>query len=376
MSDDSSQEKTEDPTPKRKKDAKEKGDVARSRDLNTMVILLFGAASLMLFGPYLVEQMTWITKSAYHFEHENIFNDMYIFEKGTALLNRVLIILAPFLVILLLAAIIGPIALGGWSISLKPLTPKLERLNVLKGLKKIFAVRGLVELAKALLKFLIVASFSGSLLWSQYDTIIHLGFSHTNADMGQGLYLLCWLTIAMSSTLLIIVAIDVPYQIYEFTKKIKMTKQEIKDEYKESEGKPEVKGHIRRTQQEMAQQRMMADVPKADVVITNPTHYSVALKYDEEAGGAPRVVAKGKDFIAFQIRDIARNHDVTVLPAPQLARAIYFSTKLNQEIPHGLYIAVAQVLAYVFQLKRFRQRKGGRPKDLPKLEIPEEFHYD
>lgn len=376
MSEDSSQEKTEDPTAKRKKDARDKGDVARSRDLNTMIIILFGATSLLMFGPHLVEQMMSIVKTSFQFEHQSIFNDYYIFEKATKLLNRVLFILAPFLIILFAAAIIGPISLGGWSMSMKPLTPKLEKLNVLKGLKKIFAVRGLVELVKALFKFLIVASCSGLLLWSQYDTIIQLGFSHQLSDLGHGLYLLCYLSIAMSSTLLLVVAVDVPYQIYEYTKKIKMTKQEVKDEYKESEGKPEVKSQIRRTQQEMAQNRMMNDVPQADVVITNPTHYSVALKYDENGTGAPRVVAKGKDFIAFQIRDIARHHDVTIIPAPQLARAIYFTTEINYEIPHGLYIAVAQVLAYVFQLKRFRKRQAGRPKDLPSLNIPDEFHYD
>lgn len=367
----SGQEKTEEATPKRKQDAKDKGQVARSRELNTTVLLMFGAVSMIFFGQHTLEGIADIINTTYQFEHKYIFDNQYIVTVALTVLNKTIVILLPILFILLIGSVIGPVMLSGWSISAKAMAPKFERLNPLKGLKRIFAIKGLVELGKAILKFLVVASISLTIMWFQLPTMLNLGSTQSLTEIYDGLTFLAWIFLAISSSMIIIAAIDVPYQIWDHMKQIKMTKQEIRDEYKETEGKPEVKSAIRRAQQEMANARMMSEVPKADVVITNPTHYAVALRYDQDKSGAPRVVAKGKDLVAFRIRDIAKQADVTVISSPPLARAVFFSTKLNHEIPHGLYVAVAQVLAYVYQLKRHK----GKARKLPDIEVPDEYRF-
>jgi flagellar biosynthetic protein FlhB len=259
--------------------------------------------------------------------------------------------LLPLLLLLAALALASPVALGGWAFSTEALFPKFERIDPMKGFARIFSTHGLVELCKALGKFALVGSVILFTLYKVLDEISELAGHDINFALGEAGSLLLWCFLAFSATLLLVAGIDVPYQIWQHNKQLMMTKQEVRDEAKETEGRPEVKQAIRQKQMEIAQRRMMDDVKKADVVITNPTHYAVAISYDKTSGKAPVVLAKGKDFIAAKIRELAAEHKVTIFSAPPLARALFFSTDLNQEIPEKLFVAVAQVLAYIYQLR-------------------------
>jgi flagellar biosynthetic protein FlhB len=281
-------------------------------------------------------------------------------------------IISPVLILLFFAALIGPLSLGGWAFSSEAIQFKWDKLDVIKGLGRIFSLKGLMELFKTLAKFIVVTTAAAMLLWVDSGSLMQLGAESVRVALSETGTLLLWGFLALTGVLLLIAAIDVPFQLWEHSRQLKMTRQEVRDEMKETEGNPEVKAKTRSLQREMAQQRMMAEVPKADVIITNPTHFAVALKYDPALGGAPRMVAKGADFVAGEIRKLALETNVPIYEAPPLARAIYFNTRLNQEIPAALYVAVAQVLAYVFQLKEFR-RGGAYPQAPTDLNVPEEM---
>ena len=282
----------------------------------------------------------------------------------------------PFFTVVVVACLIGPTALGGFLLSGKAVAPKLSRMNPIKGIQRMFSMNSLVELLKSIAKVLLVGSVSIAMLMLFYAEILGLSTENINPALEHMLVIIGWSILAVSASMILIAAIDVPYQIFDHSKKMKMTLQEVKDEMKDTEGKPEVKGKVRQLQREMAQRRMMEAVPEADVVITNPEHFSVALKYDVDGGGAPMVLAKGVDFMAIKIREIANAHEILILEAPPLARAIYFTTEVEEEIPSTLYLAVAQVLAYVFQLKSHKEGKGRRPKPLPEIVVPREAQYD
>jgi flagellar biosynthetic protein FlhB len=257
----------------------------------------------------------------------------------------------PVFVLAIVAAIGSATALGGFVFSAKAFAPKASKLNPIKGMSRIFGLKALVELSKALLKFSLVAGIGGSYLYFNFDTIMSVGDMPIDRAIAQSVETVLLGALVATVALVLIALIDVPYQRYEFIKKLKMTKQEIKDEMKETDGNPQVKQRIRTMQRQLAESRMMEDVKTADVVITNPTHYAVALQYLDRPGSAPRLVAKGKDLTALRIRSIATEHDSPLFEAPPLARALYRSTEIGHEIPHVLYMAVARVLAYVFQLK-------------------------
>ena len=259
---------------------------------------------------------------------------------------------------------------------MEPLTPKFSRLNPLSGLKRMFSVKSLVELVKSLAKFLVVLMVALLVLSRAQDGLFALAHQPLEYAILTAIQTIGWCSLWLACAMILIAAVDVPFQMWDSNQKLKMTKQEVKDEYKDSEGKPEVKGRIRRMQMEMAQRRMMESVPDADVVITNPTHFSVALKYDEQGNRAPVLLAKGSDHLALKIREIAGQHQIIVLESPPLARALYYSTELDEEIPGGLYMAVAQVLAYVYQLRQFHAGKGKRPKPLGDMPIPEDLRRD
>ncbi|ENY70983.1 flagellar biosynthetic protein FlhB [Aeromonas diversa CDC 2478-85] len=273
------------------------------------------------------------------------------------------------------ASFVGNILMGGYNFSTEAMQPKFSKLNPLSGLKRIFGVQSLVELLKSIAKVLFIALFAWWLLASQFDHLMHLSVEGFPGGLLDAIELFLWMILVLCCSLLPIVAIDVPFQQWNHTRQLKMTKQEVKEEYENSEGKPEIKGKRRQLQMEMAMRRMMGDVPKADVIITNPSHYSVALQYDaNKPGAAPKVLAKGVDEVAMKIREIAREYEIPILPSPALTRAIYHSTELGQEIPEGLFAAVAQVLAYVYQLKQFRRGRSHRPKPLAQdLPIPDEY---
>ncbi len=243
-------------------------------------------------------------------------------------------------------------------------------------MKRIFSRKSFVELLKAIGKFLLISSVASSALYMVTDQLLVLGDKDILVGVGEGLAVVLWCLLAMGFVLFLIAAIDVPFQISDFQRQMKMTKQEVKDEMKDSEGKPEVKGRIRQMQQQISQRRMLSDVPDADVVITNPEHYAVALKYDEGSGRPPIVLAKGADLMAMQIRNIAAAHDVPQIAAPPLTRAIFYAVEIGGEIPGALYVAVAQVLAYVFQLDAWHRGQGAQPTPLGDMPIPDELRRD
>ncbi len=372
---DSSQDKTEEPTGRRISKAREEGQVPRSKELNTTLLLIAGAGGLLIFGSQIGKNLVNIMTQSFSFTREAAFDtkQMSIYLVNAAI--EISQIVIPFLVVLFFAAIIGSVLLGGWLFSTKSLVPKFSKLNPIKGIAKMFALKALVELLKAIAKVTVVMFFAVMIIRSQMPELLGLGHESVIPAMAHAAQILAWSFFLLSCTMIVIAAVDVPFQIYEHVKSLKMTKQEVKDEFKDTEGKPEVKQKIRQLQMEMAQRRMMQDVPNADVVITNPTHFSVALRYDPEKDGAPILLAKGHDQTALKIREIAKAHNIEQVAAPPLARSIYHHAEIGQEIPSGLYLAVAQVLAYVFQLKQFRRRVSPRPK-MPDFPIPDDLKFD
>ena len=372
---DSSQEKTEEPTPRRLEKAKEEGQVPRSKELATAAILMMGTGGLLMSGAHIADTMTRIMRSSFALPRDALFDSH---QMGLYLANAAVLAteaLAPLMIFLFIASIAGSIALGGWLLSAKAVAPKFSRLNPIKGLGRMFSLKSLVELGKAFAKVTVVLFFAVIILQTQTDALLGLSREAVVPAMGHAAQILGWSFFFLSCTMLIIVAVDVPFQIYDHQKNLKMTKQEVKDEFKDTEGKPEVKSKIRQLQREMSQRRMLQDVPEADVVITNPTHYSVALRYKPETDSAPILLAKGGDQIALKIREIANANDVEVVEAPALARSVYYHSEIGQEIPSGLYMAVAQILAYVFQLKQFRRRVSPRPA-MPDFPIPDDLRED
>jgi flagellar biosynthetic protein FlhB len=373
----SGQDKTEDPTEKRKKDSREKGEIARSKELNTLAVMLAGAGALLIFGGALAQELMELMRMNFSLSREVILDQRSM---GTYLLHSgqiALLAIQPVMITLLLAALIGPISLGGWLFAAGSMAPKFSRMNPGAGLKRMFSGKALVELLKALAKFFIVLFVALVVLSSDIDDLLRIAHEPLDMAIIHSLQVVGWSTLWMACGLILIAAVDVPVQLWESMKKLKMTKQEVRDEHKDQEGKPEVKQRIRQLQREMSQRRMMAAIPEADVVITNPTHYAVALKYDPEKGGAPMLIAKGSDFLALKIREIAVANEVLLLESPALARSIYYSTELEQEIPGGLYLAVAQVLAYVYQIRQYRAGKGKRPDPLQDdLPIPPDLRRD
>ncbi|MDF3931410.1 flagellar biosynthesis protein FlhB [Pseudomonas citronellolis] len=372
----SGQDKTEEPTEKRRREAREKGQLPRSKELNTLAVLIAGAGALLVYGAHLADVLMQVMRGSFELSRETAMNSESMFQLLGIAARSAAEGLWPILVVLLIASIVGPIGLGGWLFSGEALAPKFSRMNPLEGLKRMFSAKAVLELFKALIKFVVVLAVAVLVLRSDKDALLALLHQPLQTAIVESVKVVGWSAFWMACSLFLIAAVDVPYQLWDNRQKLLMTKQEVRDEYKDSEGKPEVKAKVRRLQREMAQRRMMQAVPDADVVITNPTHFAVALKYDAAAGGAPKLLAKGNDFLALKIREVAQEHKVTVLESPALARAVYYSTELDQEIPAGLYLAVAQVLAYVYQLKQFRAGKGKRPGPMPNVPIPPDLRRD
>ena len=369
-------DKTEDPTEKRKKDSREKGEIARSKELNTLAIMLAGSIGLLIFGGALARDMMELMRYNFSISRETLLNTDSM---GAFLLHSgkvALLAVQPVLITLLIAALVGPIALGGWLFAAGSMAPKFSRMNPAAGLKRMFSAKALVELLKALAKFFIILIVALLVLKSDIDDLLRIAQEPLEQAVIHSLQVVAWSALWMACGLILIAAVDVPVQLWESHKKLLMTKQEVRDEHKDQEGRPEVKQRIRQLQREMSQRRMMAAIPDADVIITNPTHYAVALKYDPEKGGAPMLLAKGSDFLALKIREIGAKHNILLLESPALARSIYYSTELEQEIPAGLYLAVAQVLAYVYQIRQYQAGKGKRPDPLSDLPIPPDLRRD
>ena len=369
MSEESSAEdRTEQPSEKRLKEAREKGDVPRSRDLSGALVVLAGVAALMAGAPAAMARARTIYGLGLHYSREALFSGALPGRVLHEAISEALLLFAPVAIATLLAALAGPVLLGGLNFSAEALQPKFERLDPIAGLGRIFAMRGLVELGKALVKIALIGFVLVLLLRHWEGDLLTTGRGDVGFGIAQGIGLLGRAALAFGVILALIGGFDALYQRFDYTKRQRMTKQELKDESKETEGNPELKGRIRQVQHQMSRRRMMQDLPTADVVVTNPTHFAVALKYDENRFGAPRVIAKGVDVLALQIRTVAAGHRIPSVEAPPLARALYATTELGREIPASLYVAVAQILAYVYQLKTATAR-GDAPPTPPKPEV-------
>lgn len=345
-----SNERTEQPTERRKKESRKKGQVPRSRELNTMLSLLFGSLGLVVLGGTISADFITLFEEAFSFSREVAYDKDMIPVRFVGMVLSALLILTPFFAVMVVGSFVGPLVMGGWSFSPSAMAFKFEKLSPLKGIKRVVSVKGLLELLKALFKFILLISATMVLFNRYLDEILSLGSLQPKEAFSAATSLLSWSLVLLSFTMIFIVIFDVPFELWNHTRQLKMTRQEIKDEMKESEGRPEVKARIRSLQREASQRRMMDAVPTADVIITNPTHFSVAMKYVETPGAAPIVVAKGRDLVAFKIRSLAIENGVAIFSAPPLARALYASTEIGGEIPQNLYLAVAKVLAYIYQL--------------------------
>ena len=345
------QERTEQPTERRLQEARKKGQVPRSKELNTMLSLLLASISLLVFGGYISQNLMQISVEGFSIPRELAFDAAQLPFQFMYMASQALLALSPFMAIMLVSVFAGPLFMGGWSFSLESIAFKLEKLDPIKGLARIFSLKSLVELAKALAKFVLLLGAAILVFFSIDQQLLSLSSMTPKAAGLEAATILMQVLLILSATMILIVALDVPFELWNHSKQLRMTKQEIKDEMKETDGNPQVKQRIRRLQRQLAEGRMMEDVKTADVVITNPTHYAVALQYLDRPGSAPKVVAKGKDLTALRIRSIAADCDIPIFEAPPLARALYRSTEIGYEIPHALYMAVARVLAYVFQLK-------------------------
>ena len=365
MADNDAQERTEQATPKRLEEARKKGQIPRSRDLSTAAVTLVGGAALYLLGGQITGQMAEMMRRSLALSRDEATDASHMLPALGKVAAEGLWLSAPVLGAITLAAIIAPLALGGWSFSGQAMMPQFSRMNPIEGVKRMFALRSLIELTKAMAKFGVVAIIAAIVLWNDATTLMALGREPLQQAIGHAVQISGKALLLISAGLLIIAGIDVPYQLWQYAKQMRMSREEIREEYKESEGSPEVKGRIRQLQQQLARQRMMQEVPKADVVVTNPTHFAVALKYDEKRMRAPIVVAKGADEIAAKIREVAGEHKVPIFEAPPLARVLWRNVDIGDEIPATLYIAVAQILTYVFQLK------VGQKPPRPEIQVQE-----
>jgi len=371
MAEDSDLEKTEQASTKRLEKAREEGDVPRSKELATVTLLLAAGLGMFSLKNSLGDALKTSLSSGLSFERSAAFDSGFLLAHISDSILALLAAFAPFALLLIVVAAGSPALIGGWIFSRKALTPNFGRLNPMRGLSNMLSKNAGVELIKSIVKALLVGIVAYTVISHDMEPMLALSTLPVKASIASvgDLMLMGFLTVV--GALVLIAAIDVPYQLYQYATKLKMTKEELRQEAKESEGNPEIKARVRQQQREMAKRRMMSAIPKADVVITNPTHYAVAIKYKEEGMRAPVVVAKGADEIALKIREIAAEHNVLTMEAPKLARALYAHAELGDEIPEALYSAVAEVLAYVFQMRIFKREGGFRP-EIPKtLPVPE-----
>ncbi len=365
------QEKTESPTGKKLEDARKKGQVPRSKELGTLLIMMLSAMWFMFLGPSMIEDLVKTTTAGLSFERDHAFDLKKAADLVFAQLKTALWMVMPFMIAMLMMAVLSNILVGGWLFSTEVMSPKFSKLNPISGIKRMFSLKALVELLKALLKFVLMSAIAILFLYSTLNELRLLGTIEVIEGMTNAGSLLVQAFLVMSLGLVVIALIDAPYQLWSNAEEMKMTLQEIKDEYKQTEGSPEIKGRIRRMQREMAQRRMMQDVPSADVIITNPEHYAVALQYDATTGDtAPKVLAMGIDFIAAQIRVIAQQNNIQIVRSPALARALYYNSEIGQVIPRSLFTAVAQILATVYQL---REKKTSTMPDFSNIPIPDDL---
>ncbi len=374
MAEESSEEKSEEPTAKKLEKARDDGQVARSQELGVALMMIGAAIFMYMFGGIFIAGLAKAFSQGFIFDRSTVFNPTRLpIEFGSQGLTSMMLML-PFFGLTALIAMASGGVLGGYIFSMKAVAPKASKLNPMSGFKRMFGTQALIGLTKALLKFGLVGGMLILVVSERFDLLLYLGLMDLKPALEEAGAMIAFGAVLVTLTLLIPAGIDVPYQIYEFNKKMKMTKQEVKDEMKDTEGRPEVKAQIRRKQREMSMGSMIQAVAEADVVIVNPEHFAVALSYDPTSNGAPLVVAKGTDFMAQAIRDKAKESGVPLFSSPSLARAIYFTTEITQSVPESLYYAVAQVIAYVFGLNSLNRGSVMAQKPSPK--VPKEMRYD
>lgn len=376
MAEESDLEKTESASPRRLEKAREDGDVARSRELVTLVILGAGISGLWLTSGSLGTTFGGALQHGLQFDRKSAFDASHMLTQTGSMVQEALLAIAPFFGMMMLAALVGPIILGGWLFSTKAIAPKFSKLNPLAGIGRMFSTQSLAELTKALAKSLLVGVVAWWVISGHVGDMVALMGEPAHRALPHAIRMVVVDCAVIAATLVIVAMIDVPYQLWSHAKKLRMSREDLRQEHKESEGDPHVKANIRRMQQQVAKRRMMAEVPKADIVVTNPSHFAVALKYRDGDMRAPRVVAKGSDLVAQRIRELAKEHNVAVLEAPPLTRALFKHTRLGDEIPAGLYTAVAEVLAWVYQLKRWKDEGGEAPRTPSDLPVPSELQYN
>jgi flagellar biosynthetic protein FlhB len=355
------QDRTEQPTQKRLDEARRSGQVPRSRELTTAAVVLIAGIGLRFSGAGMSAGFAALMKSGLTLSRDQALDENLMLPNLVALAWQGLVVSGPIFGLTMAAALLSPLAIGGWNMSFTALVPDFSRLNPIAGLQRLFSVRGLAELLKAYAKFLLVGLIAIIFLRAKSPELLSLGNEPLNVAMAHAVTLTGSALLALSGSLAIIAGVDVPLTLRQYMNQLRMSRQEVRQEHRESDGSPEVKGRIRRMQQDLARRRMLQEVPKADVVITNPTHYSVALRYDEKRMRAPIVVAKGVDEVAANIRKIAVENKVPVFEAPPLARVLFRDVDLNAEVPASLYVAVAQVLTYVLQLRSPAIHGAARP---------------
>ncbi|MBB5017667.1 flagellar biosynthetic protein FlhB [Chitinivorax tropicus] len=373
MAEDSDQERTEPASGRRLEEARQKGNIARSKELPTFAVTMTGIATLVLMGPSFIDFMQQVVRDGLTFDRNLLAHPHQMLEVLYKACADALLAFLPFMLAVTIAAIVSPLLLGGWLLTFEALEPKFSKLNPLSGIKRLFSMSALAEGAKAILKSFLIGGVAGWVIWLERGEFLALitespfsAYTHTAA-------LVAYTLEVVAGSMIILVILDVPFQLWNYQRSLRMTKEEVRQESKESEGSPEIKARIRALQREAARKRMMQEVPKADVIVTNPTHYAVALKYQSSIMRAPTVVAKGSHLLAERIIELAGEHGVTIMRAPPFARALYFHAELQQEIPAKLYTAAAEVLAYVYQLRHYRQY-GGHAPDLPEhLPVPDEL---
>jgi flagellar biosynthetic protein FlhB len=358
---DNDQERTEQATEKRLREAREKGDVPRSRDLSAALITLAGVGTLLALRPWMGTHLRNLMQIGLAYGREQAMGGAAIGAATSAAGIEALKLLAPLFGVALVAALLSPALAGGFTFSTEALMPKPERLNPIEGAKKLVSLRGLVELGKSLLKVLLIGGVLAMVLWGARGKLLGTGRGSVEGGIDTALDVIGHAALLFAGALAIVGLADVLWQRFDYARRMRMTRQEQRDEHKETEGNPEIRSRVRGMQQQMAQRRMMDAVPKADVVVMNPSHFAVALRYDGDNMRAPRVVAKGLDLVAQRIRGIATQHDVPLVTAPPLARALYHTTRIGQEIPAALYAAVAQILAYVYRVQQAAAHDGDVP---------------
>lgn len=370
MADDNDLDKNEHPTDSKIKKAREKGQIPRSRELTSLIILLIGISLFGLMGSHLVNQLITIIKSAMIFSYKTGDDKLIVFNLIN-LLTHGFWSIVPIFFGLVIVAIFAPLCVGGLLFSLQSIKPNFNKLNPIAGFGRLFSTKIFSELLKSLLKVILISIASTWFLMHHFSDLLALPHMYLNNALAKAIQLVIFCGMLSVISLIPMVGFDIFYQIWSNLKKLKMSKQEIKDEFKEQEGNPQIKGRIRQMQQAIARRRMMKDVPKANVIVTNPTHYAVALQYDEKTMIAPKLLAKGTDNIALRIREIATEYNIPLLEAPPLARALYRHGEIGETIPTELYTAVAQILAWVYQLKHWHKYGGNKPIAPDNLPIPE-----